>query len=88
VKLVFDPEAWDEYLYWQAQDAAVLARVNLLIGECLRHPFTGTGKPEPLKRNLAGWWSRRINREHRLVYRVNGKDDAQALEILSVRYHY
>ena len=65
-----------------------LARINLLIGECLRHPFTGTGKPEPLKRNLAGWWSRQINREHRLVYRVTGEDRAQALEILSVRYHY
>ena len=88
MKLVFDREAWDEYLYWQAEDSAALARINLLIGECLRHPFTGTGKPEPLKRNLAGWWSRRINREHRLVYRVTGKDDAQALEILSLRYHY
>ena len=88
MKLVFDCEAWDEYLYWQTEDAAALARINLLIGECVRHPFTGTGKPEPLKRNLAGWWSRRINREHRLVYRVTGKDDAQALEILSCRYHY
>lgn len=88
MKLVFDREAWDDYLYWQDEDAVALARINLMIGECLRHPFTGTGKPEPLKRNLAGWWSRRINREHRLVYRVTGKDQAQALEILSVRYHY
>lgn len=88
MKLVFDREAWADYVQWQADDPVVLARVNLLIGECLRHPFTGTGKPEPLKRNLAGWWSRRINREHRLVYRVSGSGNAQALEVLSCRYHY
>ena len=88
MKLVFTSAAWADYVQWQADDAAVLARINLLVGECVRHPFTGTGKPEPLKRNLAGWWSRRINREHRLVYRVTGKGDSQALEILSCRYHY
>ena len=88
MKVVFTSAAWADYVQWQSEDAAVLARINLLVGECLRHPFTGTGKPERLKRNLAGWWSRRINREHRLVYRVTGKDEAQALEILSVRYHY
>ena len=88
MKLVFTSAAWADYVQWQSEDAAVLARINLLVGERLRHPFTGTGKPEPLKRNLAGWWSRRISREHRLVYRVTGKDEAQALEILSVRYHY
>ena len=88
MKLVFASAAWASYVQWQADDPAVVDRINLLIGECMRHPFTGTGKPEPLKRNLAGWWSRRINREHRLVYRVSGKDEAQALEILSVRYHY
>lgn len=88
MKLVFTAAAWADYVQWQAEDAAVVARINLLIGECLRHPFKGTGKPEPLKRNLAGWWSRRINREHRLVYRVAGKGEAQALEILSCRYHY
>jgi toxin YoeB len=80
--------AWADYVLWQAEDNTTVARINLLIGECLRHPFTGTGKPEPLKRNLTGWWSRRINREHRLVYRVTGKADAQALEVLSCRYHY
>jgi toxin YoeB len=88
VRLIFSSVAWADYVQWQADDAAVLARVNTLIGECLRHPFTGTGKPEPLKRNLAGWWSRRINRGHRLVYRVTGSGDAQALEILSCRFHY
>ena len=88
MRLIFTSAAWTNYVQWQTEDAAVSARINLLIDECLRHPFTGTGKPEPLKRNLSGWWSRRINREHRLVYRVTGKGDAQALEILSCRFHY
>ena len=68
---------------WSVDDPALLARINLLIGECLRDPFSGIGKPEPLKRNLAGWWSRRINREHRLVYRMRGTGEAQVLEVLS-----
>ena len=88
MKLVFTSAAWADYVQWQAEDSTIVARINLLIGECLRHPFSGTGKPEPLKQNLAGWWSRRINREHRLVYRVTGKGEAQALEILSCRFHY
>jgi toxin YoeB len=88
VRLVFTSAAWTNYVQWQADDPAVTERINLLIGECMRHPFTGTGRPEPLKRNLTGWWSRRINREHRLVYRVMGKGEAQALELLSCRYHY
>ena len=88
MKVTFDPEAWDEYLGWQREDAKVLDRINTLIEECRRHPFRGTGKPEPLRRNLAGWWSRRITGEHRLVYRVTGKSEAQALEVLSCRYHY
>ncbi len=88
MKVAFDPEAGAEYLTWQAEDAKVLGRLNTLLGECLRDPFRGTGKPEPLRRNLTGWWSRRITGEHRLVYRVTGKDKAQALEVLSCRYHY
>ena len=88
MKLVFTSAAWANYLQWQTEDPAMSARINLLISECVRHPFTGTGKPEPLKRNLAGWWSRRINREHRLVYRVSGTGETQALELLSCRYHY
>lgn len=88
MKLVFDRDAWAEYLFWQAEDVRIVERINLLIGECMRHPFTGVGKPEPLKRNLAGWWSRRINHEHRLVYRVRGSGDGQALEVLSCRMHY
>lgn len=88
MKLVFSSRAWEDYLYWQGDDQRGLDRVNGLIKECLREPFRGTGKPEPLSGNLSGWWSRRINREHRLVYRVSGKDDAQSLEIAQCRYHY
>jgi toxin YoeB len=88
VKLVFWPTAWDDYLHWQAHDAKSLEKLNNLLEECLRHPFKGTGKPEPLGGNLTGWWSRRINQEHRLVYRVSGKGEAQALEIAQCRYHY
>jgi toxin YoeB len=88
VKIVFWPSAWQDYLHWQAEDAKILARLNELIKECTRTPFRGIGKPEPLGGNLAGWWSRRINQEHRLVYRVSGKGDAQALEIAQCRYHY
>lgn len=88
MKIVFWPSAWQDYLHWQAEDAKILARLNELIKECTRTPFRGIGKPEPLGGNLAGWWSRRINQEHRLVYRVSGKGDAQALEIAQCRYHY
>ena len=88
MKLVFWPTAWEDYLHWQAQDRKVLERTNSLIKECLRDPFRGTGKPEPLSGNLSGWWSRRITGEHRLVYRVAGKDEAKALEVAQCRYHY
>jgi toxin YoeB len=88
VKLTFSSPAWDEYVAWQSDDRKALARLNALIDECRRHPFRGMGKPEPLGGNLSGWWSRRINREHRLVYRVTGSGDAQALEVAQCRYHY
>lgn len=88
MKLTFSSRAWDEYLYWRAEDAGLLDRVNALLKECMRDPFRGLGKPEPLGQNMAGWWSRRINREHRLVYRVTGSGDAQALEVAQCRYHY
>ena len=86
--LAWRADAWRDYLDWQREDPKVLDRINALITETLRDPFKGTGKPEPLKRNLAGWWSRRITGEHRLVYRVRGAGEAQALEVLSCRYHY
>ena len=88
MKVAFDREAWDEYVDWQREDAKILERINLLIEECRRDPFRGTGKPEPLRQTLSGWWSRRITGEHRLVYRVRGTGDARVLEILSCRYHY
>jgi toxin YoeB len=88
VKVAFDRDAWSEYVEWQRDDPKVAERINALIEECLRHPFTGAGKPEPLRRNLSGWWSRRISGEHRLVYRVSGSGETQALEVLSCRYHY
>ena len=88
MKLVFATNAWADYLHWQSADANTLARINSLIEECRRHPFKGVGKPEPLKGNLSGWWSRRITGEHRLVYRVKGNGDEQVLEIAQCRYHY
>jgi toxin YoeB len=88
VKVVFSARAWTDYLFWQAEDPKTLDRLNVLIRECMRDPFRGTGKPEPLAGNLSGWWSRRIDREHRLVYRVSDKSEAQALEIAQCRYHY
>jgi len=88
MKIVFRGDAWRDYVAWSREDAKVLERINVLIGECVRDPFRGMGKPEPLRQNLSGWWSRRISGEHRLVYRVTGSGDAQALEVLSCRYHY
>lgn len=88
MKLVFWPTAWDDYLHWQNEDHKILKRINVLLKEITRDPFRGTGKPEPLGGNLAGWWSRRITGEHRLVYRVTGKGEAQALEVAQCRYHY
>ena len=86
--MTFSSRAWAEYLAWQADDRRGLERLNALLKECMRDPFRGIGKPEPLSGNLSGWWSRRINHEHRLVYRATGKGDAQALEVAQCRYHY
>ena len=77
-------KAWDDYLYWQVQDKKTLKRINQLIKDTERSPFQGIGKPEPLKGDLTGFWSRRIDDTNRLVYRVNG----ELLEILSCRGHY
>jgi toxin YoeB len=84
MRFVFSARAWDDYLHWQANDPKLLARLNGLIKECVRNPFQGTGKPEPLRGALSGWWSRRLTQEHRLVYRVEGDD----LLIAQCRYHY
>jgi toxin YoeB len=84
VKLVFSELAWEDYLYWQKQDRKLVERINKLIEATAREPFTGIGKPEPLKHAFAGFWSRRINDEHRMVYRVTG----DRLEIAQLRFHY
>ena len=84
MSIVFRPTAWKQYIYWQQTDKKTLRKVNALIKECLRHPFEGTGKPEPLKGELSGYWSRRIDREHRLVYKATH----DCLIIIQCRYHY
>lgn len=83
-RLAWTPAAWEDYLHWQIQDRRQLRRINQLIQACLRDPFAGIGKPEPLRENLAGCWSRRIDEEHRLVYQLDG----ELLVILACRYHY
>lgn len=83
-QLAWTGEAWKDYLYWQTQDKKTLKRLNRLITECIRTPFEGIGKPEPLKENLSGFWSRRIDDANRLVYTV----DDDYLTIISCRYHY
>ncbi len=84
MRLVWDQDAWDDYLYRQQKDRAKVRRINELISRTLRDPVAGIGKPEPLTPQLSGSWSRRIDDEHRLVYRVSGDD----LIILQARYHY
>ena len=84
MKLVFAGNAWEDYLYWQKTDKKILKRINLLIKDITREPFEGIGKPEPLKHALSGYWSRRINDEHRIVYKVQG----DSLLIAQLRYHY
>jgi toxin YoeB len=84
MNLTFSPNAWEDYLYWQQHDKKILQRINVLIKEVERNPFVGVGKPEPLRFDMKGFWSRRINREHRLVYRAV----ENAVEIVSCRFHY
>lgn len=84
MKLIFSEQAWKDYLHWQDNDRQILKRINTLIKEITRTPFEGSGKPEALKHALSGYWSRRINDEHRLVYKI--KDDA--VLIAALRYHY
>lgn len=84
MKLIFSEQAWEEYLDWQTIDRKILARINTLIRDIQREPFRGIGKPEPLKHAFAGYWSRRINDEHRIVYKI--LDDS--VLIAQLRYHY
>jgi len=80
----FHKTGWEDYLYWQEMDRKTLRKINTLIKEIQRNPFTGTGKPEALKHHLAGTWSRRIDSEHRLVYQISDK----GLVVIQCRYHY
>lgn len=80
----FTGKGWDDYLYWQAHDKQILKRINLLIKDCGRDPFAGIGKPEALRNDLSGAWSRRITSEHRLVYLVSEKE----IQVLACRFHY
>ncbi len=84
MKLTFSTNAWDDYLYWQKTDKKVLKRINLLTKDIQREPYNGIGKPEPLKHGLSGYWSRRINDEHRIVYCYS--DDT--ISIAQLRFHY
>jgi toxin YoeB len=84
LKLIFSENAWEDYLYWQRTDKKILQRINTLIQEIKRNSFEGIGKPEPLKQALSGYWSRRINEEHRIVY----KAASDAIYIAQLRYHY
>jgi toxin YoeB len=84
LNLVFSDHAWDDYLHWQKTDRKIHRRINALIKETRRSPFEGIGKPEPLKHALSGYWSRRINDEHRFVYKVT----EDSIHIAQLRYHY
>ena len=84
MKLVFANEAWEDYLHWQKQDRKMIERINKLIRETQREPFSGIGKPESLKHALSGFWSRRITDEHRMVYWVEGDE----LQFAQLRFHY
>ena len=88
MKIAFTAPGWADYLHWQEADPTIDRRLNLLIKEASRTPFAGIGKPEPLRGAYAGWWSRRISSEHRLVYRVSGQGADKQLEIAQCRYHY
>jgi len=84
VKLIFSDHSWNDYLYWQNTDKKIVKRINLLVKDIQRSPHDGIGKPEPLKHALTGYWSRRINDEHRFVYKVGG----DSIYIAQLRYHY
>lgn len=84
MEIRFSSDAWDDYIYWQATDKKIVKRINELLKEACRTPFTGKGKPEPLRHDLQGCWSRRIDHEHRMVYRA----DTTTLTVFALRFHY
>jgi toxin YoeB len=88
MNLIFSEQSWEDYVFWQQYDKAILKRINELVKDSMRSPFVGIGKPEPLIGEFQGFWSRRITREHRFIYRITGKGASQTLEIASCRLHY
>lgn len=88
MKLVWSENSWADYEYWCENDAGIAEKIREMIKETKRTPFIGKGKPEPLKGDLTGFWSRRITGDHRFVYKVSGKGTDQKLEVLTCRYHY
>ncbi|CAN2040205.1 ribosome-dependent mRNA interferase toxin YoeB [Candidatus Magnetomoraceae bacterium gMMP-15] len=84
MKIIFSENAWEDYIYWQKEDKKILKKINLFIKEIMRDPYYGIGKPEKLKYELSGYWSRRLNREHRIVYKVINDE----LRIAKIRHHY
>ena len=84
MKLIFSENAWEDYLYWQNTNKQILKRINELIKDIQKNKYKGIGKPEPLKHNLSGYWSRRINNEHRLIYKI----EEDKIMIAQLRYHY
>lgn len=89
MNILFSNTAWQQYLTWQNQDPKILERIHELLKAIQRDPFTGIGKPEPLRQNLKGFWSRRISKEHRIVYRIVGKqNEIQRVEVLTCLFHY
>jgi len=84
MKKLWHESAWEDYLFWQKTDKKVLKRINMLIKSCERTPFSGIGKPEPLKNELSSYWSRRIDQSHRLVYKIEN----DTLTIIQCRFHY
>jgi toxin YoeB len=88
MNLLWSDNGWEDYLYWQANDRSIVRRINVLIADIQRGRFEGIGKPEALRDNLSGYWSRRITGEHRLVYRIAGTGDGQRIEIMMCRFHY
>ena len=84
MRLIFADQAWEDYLYWQRTDRKILEKINHLLQEIRREPFRGIGKPEPLRHDFAGYWSRRINDEHRIVYKIQN----DSVLLAQLRFHY
>ncbi len=88
MRVSFTPDGWRDCQHWSEADPKMLRKINVLIEDVRRSPFRGLGKPEPLREERAGWWSRRITEEHRLIYRVTGAGDEQRVEVAKCRFHY